>query len=170
MQLAPRVNLSGESGTLAAGLPGMRQTLATMRRLVTEARQDVRIRQTALHVVFPVAARNTAGEIAALLRYVQNEIRYTPDVLEVETLAHPVTTLQTRAGDCDDFSTLLASLCETVGIPTRFVCVAYQYPGMFEHVYLQAFDGVQWWNLDATQKGPIGYAPPNAVSIFIEGN
>lgn len=49
-------------------------------------------------------------------------------------------------GDCDDAAVLNGALLVSVGIPTRLVAIK-QGP-RFVHVFLEAFDGADWWRLD----------------------
>lgn len=86
----------------------------------------------------------------ALYYFVRDNLKYINDPPD-EYVKPPEETLITMSGDCDDASVLLASLLESIGVPTEFVFV----PG---HVYIQAYipeiqrsykkDG--WVNLDPT--------------------
>lgn len=67
----------------------------------------------------------------AMFYFVRDNFDYVNDPNAFEFIKDPVTSLQTRAGDCDDSSVLLANLLEAVGIETRFAFI----PG---HVFLQA--------------------------------
>ena len=73
-----------------------------------------------------------------------------------------------QVGDCDDKSTLLATLFECAGYPTRFVLAGYTYPGVFEHIYVQVFAGGDWINADATEPQALGFAPPDPVALDFE--
>lgn len=88
--------------------------------------------------VDPMAVRSTAADIAsaqpsgtgggashrqvaALHRYVNENITYVPDPAGGNYIAPPGETLDTEAGDCDCQATLVASLVEAVGVSTRLV-------------------------------------------------
>jgi transglutaminase-like putative cysteine protease len=77
-------------------------------------------------------------------------------------------TLQGRLGDCDDQVVLLATLLEAVGYPTRFIVSGYNYPGEYEHVYLQAWLDGCWIDMDPTEHHPMGWAAPGAVAMAAE--
>jgi len=139
-----------------------------MRRLVREYRKHPDIRQAATTAVFLTPERDELSEVRALFLYVRDGIRYVRDVHEVETLSSPDKTLAGMVGDCDDQSTLLASLLEAIGYPTRFVVAGYSAPGELEHVYLQAFAQGEWIDMDPTESWPMGYAPPDPVTVMIE--
>jgi transglutaminase-like putative cysteine protease len=166
---APQPTLTGTLGFIAEGRGGVMQTLAIMRAMVVDYKVDPAIITTARSVIFLTPPKAQASEVSALLRFVQSHVRYVQDVHGIETLSTPDKTLQARSGDCDDQVTLLATLLEAVGYPTRFVVAAYHTPGLFEHVYLQAFAQGQWIDLDPTESYDLGWAPPAPLSIEIEG-
>lgn len=108
------------------------------------------IRETARALVQGCADRDTSCEIAAMQAFVRDSIRYTSDVYGVETLQTPVVTLGylepafgqyqpggVASGDCDDKSTLLASLLAAVGIPGAFCAIGVR-GGDFSHVLVLA--------------------------------
>lgn len=152
---------------MPAGDGGVFHTLRIMRQMVREFRTDPVILQAARSTIFLTPEKSRPHEVAALFAFVRDSIRYVMDVHEVETLSTPVKTLQARVGDCDDQVTLLATLLESVGYPTRFVIAAYDEPGQWQHVYLQTWIG-EWLDMDPTERNPIGWAPPGALSIHHE--
>ena len=168
MMLAPTPRLSGQLVALQDGMRGIEQTLATMRQLVNQYRTNLDIRQTATATIFLTPEKNQLAEAQALFDLVQTGIRYTRDINGVETLSTPIMTLQGRLGDCDDQVVLLATLLESVGYPTRFIVAGYNYPGQFDHVYLQAWLDDQWINMDPTEQHPMGWAAPGAVAMAAE--
>lgn len=169
MQLAPQPQLSGYCVTIPGGVRGVRRTLDTMRALVRAFRVNPQIRQAATSLIFTTPERMALSEASAIFDWVQASVRYVRDVHEVETLSTPLVTLQGRIGDCDDQVTLLASLLESVGYPTRFVAAGYTEPGYFDHVYMQAFLDGEWVDMDPTERNPMGWAPPDPVALLIEG-
>ncbi len=169
MQLAPQPLLHGTRLSLASGLAGIRQTLDAMRALVRTYRTAPELRQTATTLVTLAPQKDGDAEVGAIYEFVRDHIRYVRDVNEVETLMTPAITLAARHGDCDDQVTLLATLLEAVGYPTRFIAAGYHDPGMVEHVYLQAFVNGGWLDLDPTEPYGMGWAPPDPVALLIEG-
>ena len=164
--LAPTPTLTGVVIGIPNGRAGVAATLRAMRELVNRSKVDPAIRQAAQSVIFLQPEKDYLAEAEALFSFVRDTIRYTRDVHGVETLQTPAITLATRMGDCDDQSTLLASMLESVGIPTRFVVAGYN-GGDFEHVYLQAWcDG--WIGMDATEPHPMGWEPPQPTVIGYE--
>ena len=168
MQYAPLIALSGQSVHIMDGLPGIFQTVETMRALVKAYRLDPAIRQAAVSTIFLTPEKDEYSECRALFEMVRDNVRYVKDIVNVETIVSPDKTLLCRIGDCDDQSTLLAALFESVGYPTRFIVAAYNDPAIMEHVYLQVFASDQWVNCDPTEQEPFGYAPPDPLTIYIE--
>jgi transglutaminase-like putative cysteine protease len=93
------------------------------------------------------------------------------DVTDVETLQTPMATIQMGGGDCDDMVTALAALLEAAGFHTRLVACGFA-PGEFEHVFCQVQlpDQSRWWSLDPTESYPMGWRPPNIISVMTKDN
>jgi transglutaminase-like putative cysteine protease len=153
---------------MPGGMAAAYHTLRMMRRLVTDAKTDPRVIQSATNIIFNTPEKDDLAEASALFDYVRDYIRYTKDVNGVEVISPPWTVLQRMVGDCDDKATLLAALFEVAGLPTRFVIAGYTVPGLFEHVYLQVYILGHWIDADPTESGNLGYAPPNPVALDFE--
>lgn len=168
MFLAPQPLLTATCTPISAGMRGVRQTLAAMRSLVNEGRKTIRIRQAATSAAFLTPEKDELAEVQAVFILVRDGVRYLRDIHDVETLSSPEMTLAQRVGDCDDKTTLLAALLESIGYPTRFVVAGYSQPGEVEHVYLQVFARGEWIDADATENQSLGWAPPAPVTLLIE--
>lgn len=168
MLLAPQPTLTATTGNLAPGVRGVAQTIRIMRQLVKAGRVDPYVRQAATTIIFLQPAKMPQAEAAKLLEFCQQTIRYTPDVLDVETLSSAAQTLAGRVGDCDDQSVLLAALLEAVGIQTRFIVTGYNSPDELEHVYLEACIDGTWLAADPTERGPLGWEPEDPVIRLVE--
>ena len=140
------------------GIEGTRATLGIMRRLVREYKVNPMVLSTARSIVNGIVAKDHAGEAQALQQFVRSHVRYTQDVLDVETLQTPVATLKLRHGDCDDQATLLAALLNAVGIPARFVAVGFA-PDVYEHVYVEAQIDGEWIPAETTEPVRFGEYP-----------
>jgi transglutaminase-like putative cysteine protease len=144
---------SGEAGTYA--------TVRLMRRFVQQFKRVHAIREEALSLINGVSQKDWMGEVAAVFGWVRDHIRYVRDINGVETVQTPLATMELEAGDCDDKSTLLATLLETIGHPTRFVAVGFSRPGAYSHVYVETRVGDRWLPLDATLiDKPMGSVAP----------
>lgn len=162
LQAPPQGQLLG----LPDGVEGVRATLEIMARLVRAARINPGIRNTAIALTRGLADEDFLGEISELHRFVRDEIRYVQDVNDVETLQTPEETLRVGAGDCDDKSTLLSALLESIGHPARFAAVAFS-PDAFEHVLVETKLGEKWLPLETTKPVNVGWYPDGVVSKML---
>jgi transglutaminase-like putative cysteine protease len=142
------------------GKRGIVETLHYMRGFVLSSRKHMAIRTTALSLVSNFQQKDWLSEIRALHRFVRDEIRYTRDINDVETIQDPVYTLSVKQGDCDDKATLLSSLLQTIGYPTRFVAVGPD-NNVFIHVLVEVFEPRQkvWIPLETTENVELGWYP-----------
>lgn len=148
---------------MADGAVGILYTAQVMREMVRQYKSNLFIRGLALQAVALVRERDELGEIEAVFRYVQNNVRYVKDISGIETLSTPVQTLETAQGDCDDQSTLLAALLESIGYETMFKLTGYHGPD-FEHVYVAVLAPNHGMiHLDPTESGDLNNEPPNAT-------
>jgi len=168
MFLAPDISTTTLRTHLSDGAAGVFETLRLMRALVDAYKTDPVIRQTAISVAFLTPAHDEAGEMEALFSFVRDNIRYTKDVYNIETLSTPLKVLQMRVGDCDDMTVLLASLLEAIGYPTRFVIEGYADFDTWQHVYLEACLQGTWVALDPTEQVAMGWAPDDALIRWVE--
>jgi transglutaminase-like putative cysteine protease len=155
-------------GTLPAGDAGTKKTLDMMRELAEEGARDLNVRETAIAIVKSVgaAAHDTIAELQALFQFVRDHVRFTNDILGVETLQGAAYTLRTRAGDCDDRAVLLVALAHSIGIPADFafkvVALKSSNPHAFSHVFVVANVKGKRIALDPTyQVNPMGWQYPN---------
>lgn len=139
--------------------------LRRIREMIEEGKRDPMVRAQALRVLAGsgIRARDRAGEAAALLRWVQSNFTYRSDILNVETLHSARTLLRMKesgipAGDCDDFSILIASMAESVGIPSRLATTQTIEPGSWSHIYPELLVNGRWLAADATNaNAPLGW-------------
>lgn len=170
MFIQPEAQLSAVTVSIPDGVAGIQQTVRLMRASVRKYRADPNIRARALSLVQLIPQLDTYAEMRALFEFVRDRIRYTGDVLDVETLTTPDRTLSTGAGDCDDKAVLLASLLESIGIPTRFVTTGYSLPGVFEHVYVEAMlSNGAFISLDCSDANfSFGWEAPAPIAYWAE--
>lgn len=152
------------------GNQGIRETLKLMRDWVREFKSNPTIRDKAVNLVFYIPRHNLFAKAKAVWNFVRTNIRYVHDPNGVELVHWPTQVLSQAIGDCDDHATLVASLLEAIGIPTRLVAVGFE-PGRFSHVYAEALLGRDWFALDTTEPDqPFGWRPPGIVSVYIVRN
>jgi transglutaminase-like putative cysteine protease len=148
------------------GADGINATLQIMKALVKDFRKDLTIRTLAVQIVNKYGQKDYLSEIKALQAFVRDKIRYVKDVRDVETIQTPFVTIQMRSGDCDDKCTLLASMLEAIGHPTRFVAIGFQH-NTYEHVLVETRLNRSWIPLECTEPVDIGWYPKNVVSRMV---
>jgi len=123
---APTVEHSEANGAFVTSRKAKFQSqpaaIVFLRTMVDEYRGVYAIRARARDIVFRQRGcrpKDQIGQAIALGQWVQDNITY---VMEMpETFQTPTTTVAESYGDCDDFSTLIASMCESIGIPCELV-------------------------------------------------
>lgn len=145
-----------------AGLPygpeGTRITLGLMRRWVLMYRVHPSIIELAREIIAMVPGKQYAAEAESLRSWVAENIRYTQDVYDVETLQSPLVTLEVKQGDCDDQATLLATLLNAAGHEARFVAIGTT-PDEFSHVLVETKIGERWLPAETTEPVTLGQYP-----------
>jgi hypothetical protein len=146
------------------GREGTLETARLIGELIAEGAKDFRVRQKAIQIFRQcgVEQKDKWGEIQALFEWVRNNIRYTRDIFQVETLHTARRLLELRAGDCDDMTILLGSLLKSTGHPVRLCLAGFRrrFPHLYSHIYPEVLIGKKWVAIDATMHHPIGWAPP----------
>lgn len=140
------------------GRAGVAATLKLMSGMVKEGKKTLAVRATAQRLTQFCAQKDFACEVRALHAWVRDHIRYLQDVTDVETVQTPAKTIESGAGDCDDKSTLLAALLESIGHPTRFMAIGFE-PDVFCHVYVETLIGTRWIPLETTEAVVAGWEP-----------
>lgn len=141
------------------GVGGIADTLATMVAWTKQFRQNLTIRNLAEQIIAAVPAKNYWSEVEAIQNWVRDNIRYTQDVYNVETMKTPLALLESRMGDCDDMATLTGSLLQSVGHPVRYVAVGQGGAEDYSHVYLETKIGARWVGVETTEPMPLGWVP-----------
>lgn len=152
---------SGRGGTLA--------TLRMMSRLAKAGKKHPEIRLKAASLTRHLRSKDWTAEAAAIHDFVKNSIRYTRDILGVETVHPAEWVLRNEVGDCDDKSILVAALLGSIGHPTRFVAVGFE-PGKFDHVYPETLIGRKWVAVETTEPVALGWQPRGVKSRMVIHN
>lgn len=156
---------------LADGWAGTAQTVERMARLAREGMQSPSVVEEARDIVRFTPERDTEAEIRAVSKYVRTHVKYQREGLE--TLAAPwyiVKQIREKGravGDCDEFSTLWASLHRILGHRVRFVVVSLRPDGVASHVYGEVFSPRRGkWIPDDTiaKRFPLGWSIPKGVT------
>jgi hypothetical protein len=146
---------------LSPGDVGTRQTVAALRALINRGREDMKVRRLAEAILkrYPPHYSSPRQMIAAIFDWVSANVRYVRDPVQVELVRGAGQFMDSPAGDCDDYTVLLGSLIESIGIPVGIKVVQTGRRRRFNHVYPIVNIGGQELALDATQGRPIGYEP-----------
>lgn len=155
-------------GQLPAGDAGTKATLSMMRQLAEDGAKHFTVRMAALRALRMAGSpeHDPAAQLAALHRYVRDEVLFVGDIAGVETLQAPHYTLHIGAGDCDDRAVLLAAMARSIGIPAdlrfRVIAANPRRPAAFSHVYVVARVAGREIPLDPTfHSNPAGWEHPH---------
>jgi len=157
---------------IPSGREGIKRTLQAMSRMARAYKKDVGIRELASRLVRDIPQYDSAGEVRAIHAFVRDFIRYTGDIRKVETLQTPRYTLESGVGDCDDKSTLLAALLESIGRATRFVAVGFGDGAGHSHVLVEVRAGRagRWVPLETIKPVEAGWGPANVKRRMVAHN
>lgn len=148
------------------------EELRFLRKMVSQFRQAPQIRDLAVQIVqdSAVQPRDKKEQAKALARWVQANIYYIHELPERFQL--PTETLRLKAGDCDDATTLLGSMLESVGIPVMLCCMSID--GAWAHIFPSAVIGGKMMHLDTTTKtgdisqNPVKYAQQKGKAVTLK--
>lgn len=109
------------------------EELRYLRRLITLYRGNPTIRNLAVQIIQDTQApsRDKKAQALAIGEWVQQNIYYVHEL--PERFQDPTETLRLKAGDCDDMTTLIGSLLESIGISSVMVCMKVN--GLWSHIY-----------------------------------
>lgn len=148
------------------GAKSIKKTTKMMADLVREYENDPNLIARARSIVQLCQPKDYPCEVRALFDFVSYQIRYVNDVVDKETLTTPDVTLAMRSGDCDDKSVLLAVLLRAIGYRVKFIVTGYTAPDVYEHVFVQAEVNGEPWDLDTTERMPMGWSPADPIAYY----
>jgi transglutaminase-like putative cysteine protease len=111
--------------------------------------------------------KDTAREAEAIFNAVRSSVRYTSDIAGIDTYQNPAKTLKLKAGDCDDYSSLICSSLLSAGIPCRFKVIRTKGSNEWNHIYAQV--GIprqrptRWITMDASVPVSFGWEAPKSM-------
>lgn len=156
---------------IPSGWRGTDRTIQHMRGLAVAAAKNWGFIRIATPFAFGMP-RNFRGQGERILEWVKKHIEYVPDPVTaadengvpqgMELVQAPVRTLQRKAGDCDDHSTLICALGMVLGIPAEFATVKAdpRRPAEFSHVYPRLLIDGEWLGCDSTvARSRLGWEP-----------
>lgn len=114
-----------------------------------------------------VREKDTLKEADAIFQAVRRNVRYTSDIAGIDTYQSPSKTLRLKAGDCDDYSSLICSMLLSAGIPCRFKVIRTKDSNDWNHIYAQAGlprqRPTRWVSLDASVPVRFGWEAPKSM-------
>lgn len=130
-----------------------------MQNVARQSLEDPAIVSLAADIVAEVDGRDTLGQIAAIRSWLARYVRFLPDPrIDGDVIRTPAALLSQLGrvgymqGDCDDVSTLAATLGQAVGLNARFVTLGFDPVGPYTHVFCELEDETgQWHELDVTE-------------------
>jgi hypothetical protein len=164
MNLETRAPMRVTSVSIPQGDAGTAATIAAMRTLIEEGKKDPAVRELAVRILHQARIKqfDFAGEARAIYNSVLRNMRFTRDIRGKETLHSARELIRLRMGDCDDYTILMCSLLESVGMATQIKTVANDErdPQTFTHVFPEVRINGQWVAVDAARRQPaFGKAP-----------
>lgn len=105
---------------------------AFLRKMVTEYTGNAQLREITIRVVFPhCRPKDEASQAIRIGKWVQDRTYYVHEGTEL--FQTPLTTYRLRAGDCDDYSILIASMLGCIGIRSK-LCIL-KINGRWAHIF-----------------------------------
>lgn len=122
--------------------PSPAQTMAWMSRFIVKGQYDYRLRALAEKLIAGLWPHDYLSEYAAILHWVQANIRYSRDPRTIEQVKTPGVVIETKTGDCDDLSVVVGTLVGLVGGKVRLVAGGFsaEKRAPLSHVWLEAWD------------------------------
>jgi transglutaminase-like putative cysteine protease len=129
--------------------PTLKDVTEGMRAFAHKGKGDMKIRDLVEQICSTIIQGDYASEVLACYYWVCQHVRYLRDPHGLEFVKEPSRTLESRAGDCDDVSVLLAAMVMACGNPCRFVLVGFKPGEPPSHVYVEVL----------TPHGPVAIDP-----------
>lgn len=150
------------------GAGGIRATLDMMVLFTRQYRSDITLRTLAETIIGGIPGKDYIGEIQSVQDWVRDNIRYTKDIYDTETLKTPLYLIQHPFGDCDDMALLAGTLLNALGHKVRYVAVGTDAPGEFNHVFPETvINNGRWISVETTESVPLGWRPETITAQMI---
>jgi transglutaminase-like putative cysteine protease len=157
--------------TLRASFGSQAEQGIFLRNMVREYSGRLPIRELAVGILREegIPPKRKIAQAVALGSWAQRSLYYVNE--GIETFSTPIRTIRSGFGDCDDFTTTIGALCESIGIPVELVLMGVNVePGRYTHIFPRAVvrapsGRIVRVPLDATLEAPIGFTDPIAVAV-----
>ena len=127
---------TGKDDTVAAvKFSDYKDVAAFLRKMISQYRGNPTIREQALNIIKGNAEqKDKTAQALAIGEWAQSNLYYVHEL--PERFNTPLKTLESMAGDCDDFTTIIGALLESVGIRSQFVIM--NIDGQWRHIFPRA--------------------------------
>lgn len=151
------------------GFPGTQVIVDEMRRYALEAFRDERVNVLARQVTMSCPRHDDLCEVETILRWFQDEYRYTRlpfnprGFQRLNTPSYTLFDSPVKTGECASLSTAMAAMLMSIGFEVMFVTAGKDErdPLDFEHVYVMVNVGGDWLAADPSYEGGLGWVHPN---------
>ena len=118
----------------------MKTTVPNILMLIREGRNDPMIREIAIKVITAadIPWTDYPDVIATIARWVRQNVRFVEDPKRTDVIFPPLQVLDLGGADCEDQTTLAASLLGSIGLPVNIVIVS-KTGDVWDHIFLRAF-------------------------------
>lgn len=116
-----------------------------------------------------IEEKDNLGEAKAVYDHIRKNVRYTSDILGIDTYQHPKHTISMKSADCDDYSSLVCASLLSLGIPCRLKVIRTKDSNEWNHIWAEAglprANPTKWYAMDASVPKPFGWrAPPSMIA------
>lgn len=152
------------------GFPGTATIVESMKRMALDAYTDERINVLAREVTMGCPRHDNLCEAQAILRWFQENFRYTRlpynprGFQRLQTPSYTLFDSPVKTGECASLSTAMAAMLMSMGFEVQFETGGQNPldPLDFEHVYVLINVDGRWLEADPSYEGPLGWKHPNA--------
>lgn len=120
--------------------------------------------ETARRVVVECPPKDARCEVASIYDWLLRHTRYVREAPEVFStplkLLRDIANYGVASEDCESLTSLIGAMLASLGHPVRFVFGSIQYGRPYHHVWLQVFVDGKWWDIDLSERLPIGKHRP----------
>lgn len=114
-----------------------------------------------------IPEKDNLREAEAVFKAIRKNVRYTSDILGIDTYQNPKHTLKLKTADCDDYSSTVCASLLSLGIPCRLVVIQTKDADTWNHIYAQAgfprANPQRWVTMDASVDRPFGWEAPQSM-------
>ncbi|MCH8290274.1 transglutaminase domain-containing protein [Candidatus Poribacteria bacterium] len=127
--------LSSPMKVIKKNAPTMSDSVRIIRKMIDKFKIDSQIITLTRRIIPEVKNFDWRNELATLYNWVQGNIRYVRDPLGIDAFQTPLRTLELQSGDCDDMTSLIGAMAESIGYPIALVVSQTDPDGTFNHIF-----------------------------------